>query len=258
MSKRLRMLVVVSTLSLWAVPASAQEQVSDSSGFVSIRIPASWQAWPTEEAGAAIYALPNNNLFTPGLDLSRPGLVAVKPRGVKDLLPTIQIARLDIGYLGIDGETRSQLERTLEKRYSEAMGTRFRLFTVAEETVNGVRAFRVTGVYAWRTNNIRMVQYLIPGAYHLYAATYVAQEREFQRHLSEAEQILASISIGDAPVDLGWVGGLLRWLALVLGAGAVIWGIAFANSLRPESRGPAAPRGSKFTRDGGGSFERRR
>lgn len=233
--KRITACILLASLAIAGASAAiAQERVTDSSGFISLAVPPAWQAWPTEQAGTAIYNLPNSNLFTPGLDLERPGLVAFKPRGVKELLPTVQVARIDLGMLAVSEETRQQLERTLEKRYSAEMGTRFRLFSVTQERIGGVRAFRVSGVYTWRTNNIRMVQYLIPGNYNLYAATYVAQEREFQRHLPEAEQILASLTIGDPPVDVVWFGDLLRWIVLVLAAGAVIWGIAFANSLRPS------------------------
>jgi len=224
---------------LFAAPA-AVERISDPANRVSLELPEGWTAVRPEAAREALRSLSGRELRIVGIDQSKTVLLAVDARDAQDIIPHISVSVADVGGLGLSDADLEELESELERLYSEQMGGRFKLLTLKGYELGGLRAARVTGIYRWRTVNIKILQYLVPGTDRLYAVTYTAKEREFRRSLSAAEAAMGTLIIADPPLRLEWLWESLRWATLLILVAGILWLTIIATSSRPgKGRGGA-------------------
>lgn len=223
---------------LFAAGIAAQERIADPEGLISIVPLATWNAASSDLANELIDSRPNTFSRVIGPQRDRQGVLLLKVDEPADLIPNLQLSVYAKGGLPLDDASMEVLERELESIYARSTGGPFRMFVLERSEVAGLAAFRLTGVYRWRTNNIKILQYLVPGAGHLYAITYTANEREFNRHLPAVEQMLSTIHIADPPLFTGWLWDALRWVLLLVLVAAILWGILYANSIKPGGQGP--------------------
>lgn len=209
------------------------DRISDEHGLISMEAPEGWISVPVGAVRSTVGDLPNSNLFLLGFKSSESGLFFMKQSGAVDIIPHLQISVYDVRGLALNDDVVRALESDLPARYSAEMGETFKLLVLEKVTIAGLRAARLTGIYRWRTVNIKVLQYLIPGSDHLYEITYTALERTFSRNVIEVEEALDSIQISDPPLLLDWLWDLLRW-GILLGIVVVIIGaIFFATGSQP-------------------------
>lgn len=217
--------------------AAAQEDIiKDVDSGISIRIPEGWEATNGSEAASYVLNMPNPNLVPMGANLRKDGILLLKINEMQDLVPNVQFAVHEGSGLKIDPENIEFIEQEIERIYSERSGSRFRLFLIEERWINGLRAILIEGVYVWRTNNIKIKQYLIPGSNKFYSLTYTCKEMEFAKHFAEVEEVIKTASIPDRPLELDWLWNFLKFVVLVGAVAAILWGMFFANSITPNSR----------------------
>ena len=224
-------LLTISSLSL------GQEEVFvDPETGVSLAVPENWQVTSGVEAAGFILRMPNPNLVPMGAKLRKSGVLLIKTEKMQNLIPNVQLAVHEGGGLKINEENLKFVNKEIERIYSRSTGTRFRLFLAEEYWINGMKAILVEGVYVWRTNNIRIRQYLIPGANNFYSLTYACKEMDFANHRAEAEKIMMSAEIPDRPLELDWLWNTLKFVVLMGTLVAIVWGMFFANSITPTSK----------------------
>jgi hypothetical protein len=183
---------------------SGQEEIfRDQESGVSLVVPENWKVTSGSEAADYILNMPNPNLVPMGANLRKGGIILMKTEGMQDLVPNVQLAVHEGGGLKINLENLEFIEKEIERIYSKTTGTRFRLFVAEEYWINGLRSILIEGVYVWRTNNIRIRQFLIPGANKFYSLTYSCKEMEFASHRAEADVILSSANIPDRAPGAG-------------------------------------------------------
>jgi hypothetical protein len=220
---RIRLLAAcIAILLLTALPAAA-ERVSDRDNLISIEAPSGWRSIPPEDAVNSLRRLAKGELRIVGVDRDRTRVLLINSDKAHDIVPHISISIADRGGLSISDTDLGRLSRLVESVYSEAMGTRFRLLMLEKAELGGLQSVRLTGIYRWRTVNIKILQYLIPGGGRLYAVTFTAKEREFNGLLSEAESAMNTVRISDPLLLLDWLWSAVRWLILLSLIGGIIW-----------------------------------
>ncbi len=231
--------IVCLLLHLGVVPGLA-EQASDPRELISFDPPAGWTPVSPGKLRETIRALNNPGLKLIGADPGGAVLFFAKITGAGDIIPHLQVRIHDIRGLGLSETDLLEMEKDLEKRYSERMGSRFKLLTLRRTELGGLRAARITGIYRWRTVNIKVLQCLLPGTDHLYEITYTAKEREFSRHLNEVEESLATVQIADPPLILDWLWNGINTLILLLLMGIILWLFLLMVGNRPGWQKSAA------------------
>lgn len=202
---------------------------------VSLKVPQGWLVTSGSEAAQFVLNMPNPNLVPMGADLRKSGVILLKIGEMQNLVPNVQLAVHDGGGMLINEENLSFVEKEIERIYSSRTGSRFRVFLVEEYWINGLRSILIEGVYVWRTNNIRVKQFLIPGGNKFYSLTYSCKEMDFANHSAEADLIMNTVNIPDRPLELDWLWNTLKFLVLVVALVSIIWGMFFANSITPGS-----------------------
>ena len=220
-----------------APSAAPAVQSAGSAVEVSITAPDGWISAKPEDAAQLLRDLSHNELRVIGIDGERTVLLAMNIAQAKDIVPVISIAVADVGGLDVGESDLEKIEREIEERYSDRLGTPFKLLMIENSSLGGLLCARLTGIYRWRTVNIKILQYLVPGEDRLYAVTYAAKEREFRDHLESAEGAMNTLMIGDAPLRLGWLWETLRWVGLLAIVLAIVWLTIIAASNRPQRGG---------------------
>ncbi len=220
-----------------AATAALAERVSDSEGNVSIEIPPGWQVVSPENIRETLLRLDKGDLRIVGVDPERTTILTINAVEAKDITPLVYVLKADSGGLTLSEEDVDNLRRQIESVYSEEMDSRFKLLTLEKSEIGGLQAVRLTGIFRWRTVNIKMLQFLIPGTDYLYAVTYTAKEREFNRFLSVAESALGTVQITDPQIILDWLWDAFRWIVLVGLLIGIIWLTMVAASNRGGGEG---------------------
>ena len=221
--------VVVASILLIGVEPTAAERASDARELISLETPEGWTAVLREQMQETIRSLRNPNLNLVGVDRERVELLFINADEADDLIPSLQVFIFDFGGLGLEDGDLEELQANVESSYTESIGSRFKLLTLTRSRVGGSGSARLTGIYRWRTVNMKVLQHLVPGTNHLYAITYTAKERDFSRHLPAVEEALATVTIADPPLVLGWLWDGLRWGVLIVLVLGILWLILFLS-----------------------------
>ncbi len=226
---RTGLLFAVASLALFGVEQAAAERASDARELISLETPEGWTAVPRERLRETIRSLRNPNLRLVGADRERVELLFINADEADDLIPNLQVFILDSGGLGLEDGDLEELRANVESSYTGSIGGRFKLLTLTRSRVGGSGSARLTGIYRWRTVNMKILQHLVPGTDHLYAITYTAKERDFSRHLHTVEEALATVAIADPPLVLGWLWDGLSWGALIALVLGILWLILYLS-----------------------------
>lgn len=237
-SGRVMLILLLSLCVLHAATTVAlAERVSDPDGNVSVELPPGWQAVSPENIRETLTRLNKSDLRIIGVDPERITILAINAAEAKDIAPLVYVSRTNFGGLALSDDDIDNLRRQISAIYSEEMDSRFKLLTLEKSEIGGLPAARLTGIYRWRTVNIKLLQFLIPGTQYLHAVTYSAKEREFNRFLPEVESALETVRIADPPVVLDWLWNALRWIVLLGLVAGVIWLTMVAASSRGGGEG---------------------
>jgi hypothetical protein len=216
-----------------AAPAAA-ERVSDPGNLVSIDAPADWPSVAPGGAATALRRMGKGHMKIIGIDPARTALLLINPGRARDLIPYISVTIADRGGLNPSEQELERLPRLIESVYSRMMGSRFKVLMLERSELGGLPSVKLTGIYRWRTVNIKVLQHLVPGSGRLYAVTFTSKERDFSGLHDEAEQVMNSIRIADPPLLLDWLWDAARWVVLLGLIGGVIWLTMVAASNRGE------------------------
>ncbi len=234
-------MLIGSLLYIFTTPAQA-ERISDPGELVSFVRPVGWTQVSPGDIRAAINSLNNPELTLIGIDSEKAALLLTRLSDARDIIPHIQVAVHPVAGLGLSEADLEALESTLEEEYSNRMGSRFKLLTMRRVELGGLRAAKITGIYRWRTVNIKILQVLVPGTERLYEITYTAKERDFSRFLEEVEESLGTVQIVDPPLVLDWLwdwAGKLALLFLLALIFLLIINLVFARSGQRRLGAPA-------------------
>lgn len=219
-----KLLVVASVVCLLLMLSSLSQaqRIRDPRDLISFEIPVGWSELPAGQIQESFQDLPNPEFRLIGVDQQRTAALLINTSNAADIIPHVRIAVHEIGGLDISEESLQGFEDNLEDSYSQRMGSRFKLLTLKPASFNGLWGVRITGIYRWRTVNIKILQVLLPGSGHLYEITYTAKEREFSSRLDEVEEAIGTVQIVDPPIMLEWLRDWTSGLVLVLMLGVVL------------------------------------
>lgn len=231
------MLLLLASFSM-TVTGQAETEMPDIRDFTSFQLPEGWQGVDTARLDAFLRQRPNTTVPALGVRRDVPGFFCMLFQENAEVIPSISLTMHDVEGLSFSSEGEEYVRDNLERIYTRETDAPFRAFEIEQTEVNGYRAYRVVGVYIWRTNNIKIDQYLIPGSGRLYVVTYTNLERSFGQFSQDYQQFLDSLEIAAVPLYLGWLSTLGDSLLVILVVGLLLFGIYYLYTIRPGGGSP--------------------
>lgn len=245
--------LVLAALLLVALPVTARQDAEETDILdrISVETPQGWRGVNSLQLDTYLPNRPNTAIPTLGIKRGIPAYYCFLHLENAEIIPTMAIFLHQNTSISFGESAQTHIANALEETYSKQAGTPFRAFRIEESSIGGYRAYKVIGVYKWRTNNIKLEQYLIPMGGDLFELSYTNLEMDFSSHYQEFAEFAARMDLGFAPFYFDWLGDFGSGLLTILLVAAVIAGIYYLYSIRPGGgEGSLLPR--MFTGGGDG------
>jgi len=230
-------LIVLLLIFLQTGTARVEAETQSISEFVTWSVPQDWQAVLDTELNEYLANRQNTMIPALGIKGNTTGLFLFTYFDKAEVIPVISVTMHPGRTLKFGEQGVAWVRNNLERLYSEASGVRFRAFLIEEGRIGGQRAFKIIGVYRWRTNTVKVEQYLVPGAGRLFAVTYTNLENKFPQFYPAFEEFIGSLTISSTSLQFDWLDSLMNAAVTIIFVVFVLGGTYFVYSIRPGKGG---------------------